>query len=213
VSQALSGISISLESEIGPGLVIHNYGGVVVHGRVGENCFFVQGAQMISRADGKGRGWPALGDNVYVGAGAKIVGDVTIGSGTQIGANAVVMTDVPEGSIVMPPECRTITGVRSAVSGSVSGALPAARAVSGAIRERVIAMLEETVCRGRKVPPDDSASLLENGLIDSLGILMLADEIKARFHFAVPNEELAPENLDSVGAITTYLLRKGASNN
>ena len=128
-----------------------------------------------------------------------------IGSETQIGANAVVMTDVPEGSIVMPPECRTITKVR--------GAAPAARPGSGAIRERVMQMLQETVCRGRKIPPDDSLSLLENGLIDSLGILMLADEIKARFHCAVANEELAPENLDSVLAITSFLLRKGASEN
>jgi serine O-acetyltransferase len=205
VSQALSGISISLTSEIGPGLVVHNYGGVIIHGRVGENCLFAQGAQMISRADGKARGWPSIGDNVYVGAGAKLVGNVTIGSGTQIGANAVVMMDVPEESIVMPPESRTITKVR--------GAVPAARPASGTIRERVMRMLEETVCRGRKIPPDDSVSLLENGLIDSLGILMLADEIKTRFHCAVANDELAPENLDSVGAITSYLLRKGASDN
>jgi serine O-acetyltransferase len=204
LSQAISGISISLASEIGPGLVIHNYGGVIIHGRVGKDCIFVQGSQMISRADGKARGWPSLGDNVYVGAGAKILGNVRIGDEAQIGANAVVMTDVPERSIVMPPECRTITKVRTAA--------PIARPASGPMRERVLQMLEETVCRGRKIPSDDSASLLESGLIDSLGILTLADEIKARFNCVVANDELAPENLDSVGAIANYLLRKGASN-
>jgi serine O-acetyltransferase len=204
LSQAISGISISLASEIGAGLVIHNYGGVIIHGRVGKDCIFVQGAQMISRADGQARGWPSLGDNVYVGAGAKIVGNVAIGDGAQIGANAVVMTDVPERSIVMPPECRTITKIRAAA--------PATRPAQGPMRERVLHMLEETVCRGRRIPADDSASLLESGLIDSLGILTLADEIKARFDCVVTNNELAPENLDSVGAITNYLLRKGASN-
>jgi len=203
LSQAVSGISISLESEIGPGLVIHNYGGIIIHGRVGKDCIFVQGSQMISRADGKARGWPSLGDNVYVGAGAKILGNVRIGADTQIGANAVVMTDVPERSIVMPPECRTITNVRAAA--------PSARPGPGLMRKRVRQMLEETVCRGREIPADESASLLDSGLIDSLGILMLADEIKARFNCVVANDELAPENLDSVDAIVDYLLRKGVS--
>lgn len=81
------------------------------------------------------------------------------------------------------------------------------------MRERVVRMLEETVCRGRRMPADDSASLLENGLVDSLGILSLADEINARFHCVVANDELAPENLDSVAAITGFLIRKGVSNN
>jgi serine acetyltransferase len=201
VSQALSGISISLESEIGPGLVIHNYGGVIVHGRVGKNCIFVQGAQMISRADGKARGWPTLGDNVYVGAGAKIVGDVKVGSHAQIGANAVVITDIPEGAVVMPPESRILSGFRRPV--------PATEAAhAGSMRERVARMLAETVCRGRELPADDDASLLENGLIDSIGILTLAEEIHARFGCVVTNEELTPENLDSVGAITKYLMGK-----
>lgn len=204
-SQAISGISISLASEVGPGLVIHNYGGVIVHGRVGRNCTFVQGAQMISRADGKGRGWPSLADEVYVGAGAKIMGNVSVGRRAQIGANAVVMTDVPEGAVVMPPECRIISKLRMPAAAQAQG--------SGAMRERVVRMLEETVCRGRRMPADDSASLLENGLVDSLGILSLADEINARFHCVVANDELAPENLDSVAAITGFLIRKGVSNN
>lgn len=215
-SQALSGISISLTSEIGPGLVIHNYGGVIIHGRVGKDCIFVQGAQMISRADGKGRGWPTLGDRVYVGAGAKILGNAAIGSDAQIGANAVVMTDVPEGATVMPPECRMIPKMRAVPPVAASAAAtagPAAARIPAPMRERVVLMLEQTVCRGRKLPADDSASLLENGLLDSLGILTLADEIKTRFNCIVANDELAPENLDSVGAITSYLIRKGASNN
>jgi serine O-acetyltransferase len=108
--EAISGIRISSESEIGPGLVIHNFGGVIIKGTIGKNCVVVQGAQIISRADGHGRGWPTLGDNVYVGSGAKILGNVKIGSNSRIGANAVVMKDVPENSLVMPPECKVIRG-------------------------------------------------------------------------------------------------------
>jgi len=108
--EAISGIRISSESEIGPGLVIHNFGGVIIKGTIGKNCVVVQGAQIISRADGHARGWPTLGDNVYVGSGAKILGNVKIGSNSRIGANAVVMKDVPENSLVMPPECKVIRG-------------------------------------------------------------------------------------------------------
>lgn len=108
VVEALAGIRISSESEIGPGLVIHNFNGVLIKGTIGKNCTIVQGAQLISRADGKARGWPTLGDNVTVGAGAKVLGPVKIGDNVRIGANAVVLTDVPAGSVVMPPESRVI---------------------------------------------------------------------------------------------------------
>lgn len=207
ISQAISGIRISLESEIGPGLVIHNFGGVVVHGRIGANCIFVQGAQMISRADGKGRGWPTMGDNIYVGAGAKILGNVAVGNNTRIGANAVVMTDVPDGSVVMPPQCRVIlsTGTAAAVAEAAVPGYPK----QGPLRERVRQLLQDVVLHGRELPADDSVSLLEYGLIDSLGILALAESIPARFGVAVEDHELMPENMDSVEAIGKFLLRKG----
>ena len=110
VMEVISGIRISSESEIGPGLLIHNFGGVLIHGNIGKNCVVVQGAQMVSRSDGHSRGWPTLGDNVYVGSGAKILGNVKIGSNSRIGANAVVMKDIPDNSLVMPPECKVIRG-------------------------------------------------------------------------------------------------------
>lgn len=108
--EIITGIRISGESEIGPGLMIHNFGGVLIKGRIGKNCTVVQGAQIVSRADGQGRGWPTLGDNVYVGSGARVLGDVRIGDHVRIGANAVVMRDVEAHSVVMPPECRIIKG-------------------------------------------------------------------------------------------------------
>lgn len=108
--EILTGIRISVESEIGPGLQIHNFGGIIIHGKLGRGCTIVQGVQIVSRGDSKGRGWPTLGDEVYVGSGAKILGPVTIGNRVRIGANAVVMTDVPENAVVMPPESRVIKG-------------------------------------------------------------------------------------------------------
>jgi serine O-acetyltransferase len=108
--EALSGIRISSESEIGPGLLIHNFGGVLIKATIGKNCTVVQGAQLISRADGKARGWPTLGDNVYVGAGAKILGNVRIGNNVTIGANAVVVADIPDDSLVLPPQSQVVKG-------------------------------------------------------------------------------------------------------
>ncbi len=102
--ELVTGIRISADSEIAPGLVIHNFGGIIVHGRIGRNCFINQGSQMISRGDGKASGWPTLGDNVYVGSGAKLVGNINIGNNVLIGANTVVRRDVPDDSIVVPPE-------------------------------------------------------------------------------------------------------------
>ncbi len=151
ISQAVSGIRISLESEIGPGLVIHNFGGVVVHGRIGANCIFVQGAQMISRADGKGRGWPTMGNNVYVGAGAKLLGNVAVGNNARIGANAVVMTDVPDGAVVMPPQCRVILPVGTADKETESSA--ASQLNHAPLRERVQQLLRDVVLHGRELPP------------------------------------------------------------
>lgn len=102
--EVITGIRISADSEIAPGLVIHNFGGIIVHGKIGRNCFINQGSQMISRGDGRGSGWPTLGDNVYIGAGAKLVGNIRIGNNVVIGANTVVRRDVPDDSVVLPPE-------------------------------------------------------------------------------------------------------------
>jgi serine O-acetyltransferase len=212
VSQALSGIRISLDSEIGPGLVIHNFGGVIVHGRIGKNCVFLQGAQMISRGDGRARGWPTLGDGVYVGAGAKILGNVTVGDNARIGANCVVMTDVPAGATVMPPQPRIILaeGPLAEVS-AVSTPRATTPAIGGqpqVVRECVVRLVEQNILQGRTLTVGDAESLLENGLIDSLGILALADRLSSQFGFVVEQDELMPENLDSIAAIVSYVRRK-----
>jgi serine O-acetyltransferase len=65
---------------------------------------------LLSRSDGKDSGWPTLGDDVYVGSGAKVLGNVHVGNNVRIGANAVVMADVPDDSLVMPPESKVVRG-------------------------------------------------------------------------------------------------------
>ncbi len=55
---------------------------------------------------------------------------------------------------------------------------------------------------------DDDASLLEHGILDSLGILELISFIEDKFGIRVSDEEILPENLDSIGGISRFILRK-----
>ena len=82
------------------GLAIVHIGTIVVSGpaRVGKNCR-IHVCTNIGHAPSKeGAGAPTLGDNVYIGPGAKLFGAIHIGSNTAIGANAVVCSSFPEGS-------------------------------------------------------------------------------------------------------------------
>lgn len=103
-TEAFGKVRISSYTEIGPGFVIRGSGINVIRGKIGRNCEMDGGVQLTSRSDGRGRGWPTLGDNVRVRAGAKIVGDVRIGNNVEIEANAVVATDVPDDSVVECPQ-------------------------------------------------------------------------------------------------------------
>jgi len=77
---------------------------------IGKNCVIFQqvtiGSVMIP--DSNGRGAPSIGDNCYIGAGAKIVGKVRIGDNVRIGANAVVYKDVPDNSVVVVGGTRVV---------------------------------------------------------------------------------------------------------
>jgi serine O-acetyltransferase len=93
------GIWLDLSCDIGPGFYIGHFGGIVINGKFGSNCSIGQGVTVGSKGAGKSDGWPVLGDNVYIGAGAKIIGSINIGSHSVIGANAVVIKDVPQNSL------------------------------------------------------------------------------------------------------------------
>lgn len=87
---------IGRNAEFGPGFIlIHSYG-IVINSSVrgGEDVKLEHLVTIGAESDES----PLLGDNVFVGAGAKIIGDVTVGSNTKIGANAVVVNDVPDGA-------------------------------------------------------------------------------------------------------------------
>ena len=83
-------------AEFGPGLIILHSVGVIVNTsvRAGENAILEGGVTLGAEKKQS----PTLGDNVFIGGGAKVIGGVRVGNRARIGANAVVVEDVPEGA-------------------------------------------------------------------------------------------------------------------
>ena len=94
---ALFGIEIGGDVQLGEGVIFLHTVGVVIGGdaRIGDRVVFL-GGNTVGTIDWKG--YPRIGNDVIIGAGARILGPVTIGDGATIGANAVVVCDVPPGS-------------------------------------------------------------------------------------------------------------------
>jgi serine O-acetyltransferase len=104
---ALTGIHIARETKIGPGLVIHNFSGILIlANEIGHSCTLNQGASIMNV---RGVGRATIGNNCYFGAGSKVVGAVTIGDNVVVSANSVVVTDVPSGATVFGVPARVIS--------------------------------------------------------------------------------------------------------
>ena len=103
ISQAarfLTGIEIHPGATIGRGLFIDHGSGVVIGETaiVGDNCTIYQGVTLGGTGKETGKRHPTLGDNVMVGAGAKLLGNFTVGDNSKIAAGAVVLGEVPPDS-------------------------------------------------------------------------------------------------------------------
>jgi serine O-acetyltransferase len=107
--EIMTGVSLPAHANIGPGLYIGHFGNIIVHPDtvMGSGCAISQGVT-IGVLGGPRQGVPRLGNDVYVGAGAKILGPITIGDGAVIGANAVVISDVPPGATAVGVPARII---------------------------------------------------------------------------------------------------------
>lgn len=100
--QILTGIEMPCEAEVGENFLIDHFGGIVISGyaKFGDNCRIrngvVVGLKNVSEPCA-----PHIGNNVDIGAGAKILGNIKIGNNVNIGANSVVLTDVPDNAIAV----------------------------------------------------------------------------------------------------------------
>jgi len=103
LARFFTGIEIHPGARIGEGLFIDHGMGVVVGETaiIGDNVLLYQGVTLGGTGKERGKRHPTIGNNVVVGAGAKILGNITIGDNSYIGSNAVVIKDVPPNSTVV----------------------------------------------------------------------------------------------------------------
>ncbi len=103
IVRLLTGIEIHPGAVIGPNLFIDHGMGVVIGetAEVGDNVTLYHGVTLGGTSLNKGKRHPTLEDEVVVGAGAKVLGAITIGANSRIGANAVVVKSVPPNSVVV----------------------------------------------------------------------------------------------------------------
>ena len=96
-------IDIHPACKIGKRLFIDHGSGVVIGETaiIGDNCTIYQGVSLGGTGKEKGKRHPTIGNNVMIGAGAKILGNITIGDEAKIGANTVVLSDVPSKATVV----------------------------------------------------------------------------------------------------------------
>lgn len=105
------GIEIPDSAHIGRRVVFEHQSGIVIHGDavIGDECVIRQNVTIGNRRPTHPFDAPRLGRRVAVGAGAKILGRVSLGDGATIGANAVVLSDVPAGATAVGIPARIVT--------------------------------------------------------------------------------------------------------
>jgi len=97
------GIQIPVGTEIGPGFYIGHFGNIVINpnAKIGKNCNIAQGVTIGQSNRGKRKGFPIIGNKVWIGPNAVIVGKIRIGDNVLIAPGAFVNMDVPDNSIVI----------------------------------------------------------------------------------------------------------------
>ena len=103
LTRVLTGVDIHPAAAISPGVFIDHATGVVIGetAEVGADVTIYQGVTLGGTSLDKGKRHPTVGDRVIIGAGAKVLGPITIGHDSTIGANAVLVKPVPPGSVVV----------------------------------------------------------------------------------------------------------------
>ncbi len=117
ICRVLYAIDLPYTAEIGENVVFqHNGLGSVIHSRavIGAGTEIYQNVTIGGR---NGRGHPEIGKNVFIGAGACILGGITIGDDAVIGANATVIENVPRGGVVVGDKARLVGIKESVING------------------------------------------------------------------------------------------------
>jgi serine O-acetyltransferase len=125
--EVVTGVEISPKAEIGPGLVVHTTHGVfIADTRIGRNCVVQHGVAIT-------HGVRSVGDNVYFGPGAKVIGRAAIGNNVRVVANSVVMTDVGDNLTVVGVPARIRWRNTASMAAAAVTAMTPGRDVNGAV--------------------------------------------------------------------------------
>ncbi len=115
------GYQIYPETQIGEGLYLGHWGALVINPKaiIGKNCNIAQGVTIGQQNRGKNEGFPTIGDEVWIGPNAVIVGGISIGNNVLIAPNAYVNASVPDNSVVVGNPAQ-ITAKEDATDGYIN---------------------------------------------------------------------------------------------
>lgn len=110
IARFLTGIEIHPGAKLGEAILIDHGMGVVIGetAEVGNRVVIYHGTTLGGTGKDIGKRHPTVGDNVFIGAGSKILGPINIGANSKIGANSVVLKDVPQGATVVGIAAKTV---------------------------------------------------------------------------------------------------------
>ena len=130
INRTLTGIEIHPGAKIGRKVFIDHGMGVVIGetAEIGDNCLLYQGVTLGGTGKSHGKRHPTLKENVVVGAGAKVLGSITVGANTRIGAGSVVVRTVQENSTVVGIPGRVVHQSGVKINPLAHSALPDAEA-------------------------------------------------------------------------------------
>ena len=163
IGQALTFVDIHPAAQIGRRVFIDHATGIVIGEttEIGNDVMIYQQVTLGGVSISKGKRHPTIGDNVIIGAGAKVLGNITVGSNAKIGANSVVIHDVP-------PES-TAVGIPARVASRIDGHAPLSHNIIPDIDQKVfeyllkrIAILEHTLKSGDKTAMEKEDQELES---------------------------------------------------
>lgn len=107
----VTGIELPKNAAIGRGLYIAHHGNIILHPNVilGEHCTISHDVTIGEGGRGSKKGWPKIGNRVYIAPGAKIFGAINIGNDVAIGANAVVNKSLPDNAVAVGIPARIVS--------------------------------------------------------------------------------------------------------
>lgn len=155
LARFFTGIEIHPGAQIGQGVFIDHGMGVVIGETaiVGNYALIYQGVTLGGTGKESGKRHPTLGENVVVGAGAKVLGNLQIGSNVRIGAGSVVLRDVPSGCTVVGVPGRIVHRAGERVGPLEHGRLPDSEAqVIRALVDRIEALEQQLVTLRTQIP-------------------------------------------------------------